>query len=148
MAAANATPTAIPSGILCKVTANTNMLVRDNLLCGPSGEGLPKWRCGVIRSISKRNAIPAMKPLTAGITRVASSVPLISIEGISSDHTEAATMTPEANPNKVFCTKSGICFFIRKTQAAPKVVPAKGNNNPMISPSIILYLSFVGIIPT
>ena len=62
--------------------------------------------------------------------------------------TEAATMTPEANPNKVFCTKSGICFFIRKTQAAPKVVPAKGNNNPMISPSIILYLSFVGIIPT
>ena len=41
MAAANATPTAIPSGILCKVTANTNMLVRDNLLCGPSGEGLP-----------------------------------------------------------------------------------------------------------
>ena len=62
MAAANATPTAIPSGILCNVTANTNMLVRDNLLCGPSGEGLPKWRCGVIRSISKRNAIPAMKP--------------------------------------------------------------------------------------
>ena len=109
MAAANATPTAIPSGILCNVTANTNMLVRDNLLCGPSGEGLPKWRCGVIRSISKRNAIPAMKPLT----------------------------------NKVFCTKSGICFFIRKTQAAPKVVPAKGNNNPMISPSMIVYCHII-----
>ena len=33
-------------------------------------------------------------------------------------------------------------------RAARKKGMGKGNNNPMISPSIILYLSFVGIIPT
>ena len=35
------TPTAIPSGILCKVTASTIMVVRPSLLFGPSACSLP-----------------------------------------------------------------------------------------------------------
>ena len=39
-APAMATPTAIPSGRLCMVTASASMVVRDNLLRGPSGPPL------------------------------------------------------------------------------------------------------------
>ena len=35
------TPTAIPSGMLCSVTANTIMVVRPSLLFGPSVWSLP-----------------------------------------------------------------------------------------------------------
>ena len=37
-------PTAIPSGRLCNVTASVSILVRDNLLCGPSGFLLSRCR--------------------------------------------------------------------------------------------------------
>ena len=66
--------------------------------------------------------------MTAGNMRVSPSVPLISIDGINNDQTDAATMTPEANPNNIFCTSAGICRFSRNTQAAPNAVPAKGNS--------------------
>ena len=49
-------------------------------------------------------------------------------------------MTPEAKPSNVFCTRSGICFFMKNTQAAPSAVPANGNNNPMTIPFMIFYL--------
>ena len=38
---ANTTPTAMPSGRLCSVTANTSMVVFFKLLFGPSGVSLP-----------------------------------------------------------------------------------------------------------
>jgi hypothetical protein len=61
--------------------------------------------------------------------------------GMSKDHTEAATITPAANPNNVFCILAGSLSFIKKTQAAPSVVPAKGTinaiNNPLIKISIL-----------
>ena len=50
----------------------------------------------------------------------------ISIEGIRSDHTEAATITPDAKPSRIFCRISGISFFKKKTKADPNAVPAKG----------------------
>ena len=48
------------------------------------------------------------------------------MEGISNDQTEAATITPEANPSSAFCRRFGISFFIKKTKADPSAVPAKG----------------------
>ena len=60
-----------------------------------------------------------------------------SILGMSKDHTDAATITPEANPNRAFCTIVGIDFLNKKTQAAPAVVPAKGNKSPISNPSVI-----------
>ena len=41
------TPTAIPSGMLCSVTASTIIAVRLRLLFGPSACSLPTWRCGI-----------------------------------------------------------------------------------------------------
>ena len=55
------------------------------------------------------------------------------MDGISSDHTLAATITPLANPNSVFCSRSGISFFMKKTDADPNMVPNKGNNIPIIT---------------
>jgi hypothetical protein len=57
----------------------------------------------------------------------------MSIAGINSDHTDAATMTPEAKPSKNFCNNSDISSFIRKTNADPSIVPSNGINNPMIN---------------
>ena len=54
----------------------------------------------------------------------------ISMAGISKDHTEAATMTPAANPVNILCILPPICFFRKKTQAAPAVVPKKGIRRP------------------
>ena len=118
-APAMATPTAIPSGKLWMVTARASIVVLDSLLFGPSGPPTG-CRCGVIWSISNRKAKPPSRPMVAGQT------PPISIPGISRDHTEAATITPDAKPSSIFCTSSGIAFFIKKTKPAPSVVPRKG----------------------
>ena len=45
----------------------------------------------------------------------------------------AATITPLANPKSVFCSRSGISFFIKKTKADPSIVPSKGSVIPIIS---------------
>ena len=51
--------------------------------------------------------------------------------GISNDHTLAATISPLANPNSVFCSRSGISFFMKNTNADPSIVPVSGNNIPI-----------------
>ena len=55
---------------------------------------------------------------------------LCSTAGISSDHTEAAVMTPAANPISVRCFCTHPFFFRKKTPAAPMAVPAKGIKMP------------------
>ncbi len=55
----------------------------------------------------------------------------ISMAGMSSDQTEAATITPDAKPSKDFCTRSGMSFFIKNTKAEPSIVPSKGISNPI-----------------
>ena len=57
---------------------------------------------------------------------VAGQTPPSSIPGMSSDQTEAATMTPDAKPIRIFCSRSGIAFFIKKTNADPSAVPRNG----------------------
>lgn len=73
--------------------------------------------------------MPARNPTAAGTTLSRA----ISIDGISSDHTLAATITPLANPSSVFCSRSGMSFFMKKTNADPSIVPIKGINIPMIT---------------
>lgn len=59
-----------------------------------------------------------------------------SMAGMSSDQTLAATITPEANPNRAFCRRTGISFFIRKTNPDPNIVPNKGISNPIMQVAI------------
>ena len=64
------------------------------------------------------------------------SFPVISIDGIKGDHTDAATITPATNPVSVFCNGGAKSFFMRKTHAEPSVVPKNGSNKPNVSPFI------------
>ena len=45
---------------------------------------------------------------------------------MSNDHTDAATITPEAKPNNDFCKRGDMSFFMKKTKPAPSMVPKKG----------------------
>ena len=54
-----------------------------------------------------------------------------SIAGMSSDHTEAATITPEANPSRAFCRRTGMSCFMKKTNAEPSIVPKSGMRRPI-----------------
>ena len=60
----------------------------------------------------------------------------ISMPGMSRDHTDAATMTPEAKPKSIFCIRTGISFFMKKTNADPIAVPARGMSRPVKIASI------------
>jgi hypothetical protein len=97
-----------------------------------------------------RNIIPAQNPTNAGRNASLPNPSDCSIDGTRRLHTDAATMTPEANPVSARSTCRPILFFIRKTQADPRDVPRKGTINPIkiplfISPPFIIQyvLQFV-----
>lgn len=119
------------------VTANISLVVRDSPDLGPSfSEPLMCW-WGTTMSSTSRNAMPAIKPAAAGTTRRKLPSGPLSMAGISSDHTDAATITPAAKPVSSLLSMSGILRRMENTQAAPKVVPARGRSNPKVSPSIV-----------
>lgn len=88
--------------------------------------------------------MPIKNPIAAGIQDI---LPIfsstISMAGIKSDQMLAATITPAAKPDKDFWTFGLISSFMKKTQAAPKVVPMKGINMPKIT---CLFISFIYIL--
>ena len=63
----------------------------------------------------------------------------MSMAGIINDQTEAATITPEANPSRIFCVNAGMSRFIRNTKAAPKVVPRNGIRSVAKTGFMILF---------
>ena len=127
---AQTTPTAIPSGILCNVTARTIIVVFWNLLFGPSALSLYWWICGITWSSKSKNNTPAQKPATAGTKENFPSFPDCSIDGSKRLQTEAATITPDAKPVSALCTCAFKFFFIKITQAAPTEVPKNGIRIP------------------
>ena len=70
-----------------------------------------------------RNIIPSKNPTVAGIHAIIPCSSAISIEGIKSDHIDAAIITPDAKPSKSFSTLLLILFFMKNTIAEPNVVP-------------------------
>ena len=120
------TPTAMPSGILCSVIANSIISVLLIFVCTPSGLSLFKCRCGIRVSNNSKNAIPSKKPTVAGIHAIPPCASVISIDGIRSDQTDAAIITPDAKPSNAFSSFGAIFSFIKNTIAAPSVVPIKG----------------------
>lgn len=49
--------------------------------------------------------------------------------GRSSDHTEAATITPAAKPSSNFCTRWAVFSRIKSTTAEPIIVPRAGKTS-------------------
>ena len=131
IAPAKVTPTAMPSGMLWSVTAKTSIVVFFRWVRGPSGLSLLRCICGVTVSSKSRKPIPRRNPIAGGSHAGSELSPDISIDGMRSDHTEAATITPDANPRSSFSTCGFILLRIRKTMAAPSEVPAKGIIRPI-----------------
>ena len=131
--AARTTPTAIPSGRLWRATAKTSIKDFPRVVWRPSGLSELRWRWGIKLSRMSRKNIPPRKPAAAGSQAIFPAASAISIPGIISDHTEAATMTPEAKPRSAFWSLGFISPFIKKTEAAPREVPRKGSKTPIIT---------------
>lgn len=83
--------------------------------------------------------MPDNIPKAAGITVRKPSPAVISMLGMRSDHTAAATITPEANPNRMRCNVADMASRIRNTKADPNRVPAKGIISESVNPSIIVF---------
>ena len=109
-ASANASPTAIPSGMLCSVMA---VISRDRSC---------RWR-RINPSIPARKAVPASIPAAAG-THPGRTPPAFtcSMAGISRLQTEAAVMTPAANPSTAFWNHTSAIPEPINTVAAPNTV--------------------------
>ena len=120
----------MPSGILCNVTANTIIVVRLSLLFGPSDCSLPTCRWGIRWSSASKNSTPSHNPAKAGKNDNAPIEVDCSIAGIRRLQIDAATITPAANPARQRCTRFPRLFFMKRTQAAPIVVPKKGIRIP------------------
>ena len=124
-ASAQARPTAMPSGMLCSVTASTSSVVRLKLVCTPSASLEPGCRWGIKASSTIRNNAPSAKPPAAGSHPGTPCSPAISMEGISRLHTLAAIITPAANPRNTRWNEGLISFLNRNTTAAPAAVIKK-----------------------
>ncbi len=142
IAPAKVTPTAMPSGRLWSVTARTSMVVFCRLLPGPSALLLFRCRWGIVRSKSSKNKMPSQNPATAGTKAHFPMEAAWSIAGTSRLHTDAATMTPAANPVRARCTDTCSLFFIKNTHAAPRAVPRNGIIIPRITSVCIKYPLF------
>ena len=80
--------------------------------------------------------MPSRKPTVAGTTDMRPMSSDSSMLGMSSDHTEAATITPDAKPSSTFCSQAGIVSRMKNTKPAPSTVPTRGMSNPMTNPSM------------
>ena len=96
----------------------------------PSGDEAPICKCGISVSNSSRKNTPNTNPTAAGTHAHLPIASLICMLGISSDHTLAATITPDAKPSSNLFQRALHSPRSRNTIAAPNTVPDKGNNNP------------------
>ena len=124
-AMANSSPTDIPSGMLCSVTAVNSRVGRCQRLGRPSGSFSPGCKCGSKACSPMRNATPSAKPPAAASQGTWPASSARSMAGISSDHTDAAIMTPAANPRNTRWAKALSRPRNRNTAAAPRVVMRK-----------------------
>ena len=115
-------PTAMPSGMLCSVTARTSRVVRFQEEECPSGWSAPRCRWGITESRAMRKPTPRRKPPAAGSQPGTPWLSASSMAGISRLHTEAATITPAAKPRKIRWAPSVTRLRKKKTIEAPRTV--------------------------
>ena len=121
--------------VICGVDGSIVVLCR--LLFGPSALLLSICRCGTVRSKTSKNRMPSQNPTTAGTNAHCPMAAERSIAGIRRLQTEAAAITPAANPVNDLCTEAFSLFLINNTQDAPNMVPKNGIRIPRITFHII-----------
>jgi hypothetical protein len=124
-ASAKEMPTAIPSGMLWRVTARTRRGVRR-----------PRWRkdsgvsWGSRASMASRKAMPRTDPPAAGTHPTMPMASASSMAGIRRLHMLAAIITPAANPRKIRWTVGSGRLRKKNTVAAPRAVSRAVNPVP------------------
>ena len=121
--APNPTPTARPSGMLCKVIASTRRMLRDQFVLMPSASSRLNsiWRWGRSLSTSLRKKPPARKPTRGGNHFTSPMDSESSIDGASNDQKLAAIMTPAAKPS--MASRTPFRMLLKKnTIADPRAV--------------------------
>ena len=142
VAAPKATPTASPSGILCRVMASTSSTLRDRCVGVPSSKPSSGCRCGNRISRRRNTTAPPRKPRATG-TKHHTPQPgrAISSAGSSSDQNEAASITPAATPSMISRVRRENSRG-EKTAAAPKDVKPQVTS-PASRPIIAGYCSML-----
>ena len=115
----------MPSGMLCNVTANSSRVVRRQEAGRPSGLGASKCRWGSSWSSTRRKAAPRITPPAPTIHPGEPFCSASSMAGMSSPHTEAATITPAAKPRNTRWKLSLTDLRKKNTRDAPSVVIKK-----------------------
>lgn len=116
-ASAAASPTTMPSGRLCRVTASTMR---------PQCPGPPASSCPAASSSRKSPTAPKISP-SAGGTHAALPCDR-AMAGSNRLHTLAASMIPAAIPHKMRRVAGLVCLRSKNTPAAPSAVHAAGNS--------------------
>ena len=124
-ARAKVRPTAMPSGMLCSVTASTSRVERRNVDGRPSACAAPRCRWGSRPSSASMSRMPSTKPPAAGTQPMPPAASASSMAGMSRLHTDAAIITPAANPRKIRCMASPDRRRRKNTIAAPSDVIKK-----------------------
>ena len=123
-AIANESPTAIPSGMLCNVTASIS---REFRFLIDSFSPLNLY----LQSKASAPAIVAAPPaMPKDIIATPFIPPTISSAGIIMLHTEAAIITPPENPDINLCAESFVSFPNMSTVNAPRDVISSINPAP------------------
>lgn len=138
-APATTAPTAIPSGMLCSVTASISIwrLPSDDFM--PSGVSELTCWWGTRLSNASRKSMPRMMPTAAGIQLMRPISSARSIAGMTNDHTEAATMTPAAKPSNALCRRCDTLCRAKSTVEAPMTVPTSGARSISV---VVIAISF------
>jgi hypothetical protein len=121
--APKATPTAIPSGMLWSVMADTRSTLLRHVVWRPSASDIfiPGWRWGSTRSKLRKKKPPARNPMTGGTQTGSEPAAESSIAGAKSDQKLAAIMTPAAKPSIESRSLRGT-FLVPNTKDAPAAV--------------------------
>ena len=138
------TPTAMPSGMLCRATARIIFIERGRRERGPSGRlSSTCWWGMTVSSISRKH-MPAANPASTGHVLPIPS-PTCSSAGCSNDQKLAATITPDAKPSIALFVRSVIPLRSMNTIDAPSAVPRKGIVSPMIVSIVFPFYSIASL---
>lgn len=135
------------SGMLCKVTANSIIVVLE--ICPfftdiPSGSVLFRCKCGI--TVSKSNKMQCQPKSYQSRQPCHTISRLLHIYRWDQQRPHrCCDHHPDAKPNNNFSNLGAMLSFSRKTIAAPSVVPIKGianTNNSDVLIFIVILLSF------
>lgn len=134
-------PTAIPSGMLCSVTANTSMVLFFQSPLGPSGFCASRCRWGISRSNANRKPMPKINPAAARDKRQAAHILAHIHSRDQKGPHRGRNHHAGGEAKRAFCTTGRIPLRRKYTQARPPWSPKTGHDPYQYIHSATAFLS-------